>query len=83
MVQWLELGTFTAVAHVQSLLGKLRSQKLISEAEKQCALNLSGVKRQRGRILLNAELVGLVNNQIWELNRRSPVDPRFLLSVTR
>ena len=37
---------------------------------------------KRSRILQGTELMGL-DNQIWELNRRSPVDPRFLVSMTR
>ena len=34
VVQWLGLGTFTAGARVQSLVGKLRSHKLCSTAKK-------------------------------------------------
>ena len=33
-VQWLELPIFTAMAWVQSLMGELRSHKLLREAEK-------------------------------------------------
>ena len=34
MVQWLRLGTFTAVARVQSLVGELRSYKLCGVGKK-------------------------------------------------
>ena len=36
MVQWLGLGVFTAVAQVQSLVGKLRSPPPKKETEKDC-----------------------------------------------
>ena len=34
MVKWLELGTFSVGAWVQSLVGELRSQKMHGTAEK-------------------------------------------------